>query len=254
MKSWNLENKKALVTGGSKGIGYAAVLQFLKLGAEVIFTARNEEEIKSVASDLQSQGFKVTGIKADVTNEEDTTRVRQLIEEKWQQLDILFNNAGVNIRKRTVDYTTEEYKHVLGINLIAQFELCRQLHPLLKASGKASVINNGSIAGQFDVTTGSPYGISKAGMIQLSKNLAVEWAPDGIRVNTVSPGFTVTPLTKPLFAKQEKIDAIIQRTPMKRVAEADEMASVISFLAMDHASFVTGQNITVDGGISASVF
>ena len=104
------------------------------------------------------------------------------------------------------------------------------------------------------MATGSPYGISKAGMIQLSKNLAVEWASDGIRVNTLSPGFTVTPLTKPLFAKQERIDAIIQRTPMKRVAEAEEMASVISFLAMDHSSFVTGQNITVDGGISASVF
>jgi len=128
------------------------------------------------------------------------------------------------------------------------------LYPLLKASGNASIINNGSIAGQFDVATGSPYGISKAGMIQLSKNLAVEWASDGIRVNTLSPGFTVTPLTKPLFAKQERIDAIIQRTPMKRVAEAEEMASVISFLAMDHSSFVTGQNITVDGGISASVF
>ena len=254
MKSWNLENKKALVTGGSKGIGYAAVLQFLKLGAEVIFTARNEDEIESVASDLQSQGFKVTGIKAEVTDEADTARVRKLIEEKWGRLDILFNNAGVNIRKKTVDYTTEEYKHVLGINLIAQFELCRQLYPILKASGNASVINNGSIAGQFDVATGSPYGMSKAGMIQLSKNLAVEWAPDGIRVNTVSPGFTATPLTKPLFAQQERIDAIIKRTPMKRVADPDEMASVISFLAMDHSSFVTGQNITVDGGISASVF
>ena len=254
MKSWNLENKNALVTGGSKGIGYSTMEQFLELGAAVIFTARNEEEIKAVESDLQARGYDVVGISADVSNEADRIKVKEKIEEKWGRLDILVNNAGVNIRKKTVDYTRDEYEYVLGINLIAQFELCQLLHPLLKASGNASVINNGSIAGQFDVGTGSPYGISKAGLIMLTKNLAVEWAPDGIRVNTVSPGFTATPLTKPLFAKEEKIEAILQRTPMKRVADPEEMASVFSFLAMDHASYITGQNITVDGGISASVF
>ncbi len=254
MKSWDLKDKKALITGGSKGIGYATMEQFLQLGAEVIFTARNEDEIKQVESDLQSKGYTVTGLQADVNSEKDRQKVKKLIEEKWGLLDILVNNAGVNIRKRTVDYTKEEFEYVLGINLIAQFELTRLLHPLLKASGNASIINNGSIAGRQDVATGSPYGMSKAGIIMMSKNLAVEWAPDKIRVNTVSPGFTATPLTKPLFAQQEKIEAIVTRTPMKRVAEPEEIASVFTFLAMDHASFITGQNITVDGGISASVF
>jgi len=97
MKSWNLENKKALVTGGSKGIGYSTVVQFLNLGAEVMFTARNEKEINSTESALKSHGFKVIGLKADVTNEQDTAKVRKLIEEKWGRLDILFNNAGVNL-------------------------------------------------------------------------------------------------------------------------------------------------------------
>ncbi|XOV91072.1 MAG: SDR family oxidoreductase [Bacteroidota bacterium] len=254
MKSWNLKNKKALITGGSKGIGYSTMLQFVELGAAVLFTARNEEEIQSVEADLKSRGYDVTGLKADVSKEDERQKVKELIEEKWGQLDILVNNAGVNIRKKTIDYTKEEFEYVLGINLIAQFELTRLLHPLLKASGNASVINNGSIAGRQDVATGSPYGMSKAGIIMMSRNLAVEWAPDGIRVNTVSPGFTATPLTKPLFADEARINAITKRTPMKRTADPDEMASVFSFLAMDHSSFITGQNITVDGGISVSVF
>lgn len=254
MKNWNLKGKKALITGGTKGIGYAITEQFLELGTDVIFTARNEDEIKKVATELESRNYHVVGLKADVNDEADRERVRALIKEKWGKLDVLVNNAGVNIGKRTVDYTKEEFEYVMGINLIAQFELSRLLHPLLQASGNASVINNGSIAGMLDVSTGSPYGMSKAGLIMLSRNLAVEWAPDGIRVNTVSPGFTATPLTKPLYDNGARMISIIQRIPMKRAADPDEIASVFSFLAMDHSSYLTGQNIIVDGGLSVSAF
>jgi len=254
MKNWNLKNKKALITGGTKGIGKATVEQFLELGAEVIFTSRNDEDIRALESDLQSKGYAVKGLKADVSNEIEIQVLVKLVSDKWGKLDVLVNNAGINIRKATNEYSKEEYGKVMDINLIAQFELSRLLYPLLKASENGSIINVASVAGQADVNTGSPYGMSKAGLIQLSRNLAVEWAQDNIRVNSVSPWFTETPLTQAVLQNDEKLDRIIERTPMKRVAQPEEMASVISFLAMDHSSYVSGQNIVVDGAMTASIF
>ncbi len=254
MKDWDLSHKKALITGGTKGIGRAAVEQFLKLGAEVIFTARNTKEITDLASSLENDGFKVEGIKADLAQHSEMLELKNQIERRWGKLDVLVNNAGMNIRKATIDYQAEEYHQVININLLAQLELCRLLYPLLRLSGQASIINVASVAGTADAGTGSPYGVSKAGLIQLSRSLAVEWAIDKIRVNSISPWFTATPLTESLLANDEKLDMIIDRTPMKRVASPHEMASVISFLAMDHSSYVSGQDIVVDGGMTASIF
>ena len=128
------------------------------------------------------------------------------------------------------------------------------LHPLLKKGKNPSVINVASVAALVDVRSGAPYGMSKAGLLQLTRNLAVEWAPEGIRVNAVSPWYTITPLTKEVLKQPDRIALIKTRTPMGRVAAASEMANAITFLAMDKASYITGQNITVDGGMSASAF
>jgi Tropinone reductase 1 len=252
MKNWNLENKKALITGGTKGIGRACLQTFLELGAEVVFTARTEGEIKALETELRNAGYaRVWGLRADLAEAADREHMRAWIEREWGSLDVLVNNAGINLRKATVAYSPEEYMRIFQINLISQFELSIALYPFLKNSGHASVINIASVAGLFDVRTGSPYGISKAGLIQMTRNLAVEWAPDGIRVNSVSPWYAETPLTQPVLENKERLDAILQRTPMGRVAQAEEMASVVAFFAMDHASYLTGQNLTVDGGLTA---
>lgn len=249
---WNLNSNCALITGGTKGIGKAAVLEFLELGAEVLFTSRTQKDIDLLLEELQKNGKKAHGLVADVSVPKDRQKVYDYIEKQWGKLDILVNNAGINIRKKANDYTEDEFRKVVEINLTAPFELSRNLHSLLKKSGKAKIVNVASSAAMQDVGTGTPYAMSKAGLLQQTRSLAVEWAKDRIRVNAVSPWFTVTPLTQGLLSENKRMDPIIKRTPLKRVAEASEMASIIAFLAMEKSSYITGQNIVADGGMSVN--
>lgn len=254
MSKWNLKNKKALVTGGSKGIGKAVVSELLELGAEVVFNARNDEVVKQVLDEFKGQGYPVHGLTVDVTNIDHRHRIVKWVKEQWGKLDILVNNAGINIRKPSKEYLSEEYWQVMETDLTAPFELSRELFELLKKSGKAAVVNVASIAGMMDAKTGAPYGMAKSGLIQLTRNLASEWAAPHIRVNAISPWFTQTPATEALLSNPDKLQQIVSRTPMGRVARDEEIAAAIAFLAMDKASFITGQNLVVDGGGTSSIF
>lgn len=249
---FTLKNYNVLITGGSKGIGKATVELFLKLGANVLFTARNQEAITSLENELRKEYQNVNGLVADATSTDDIEKVKKHIESTWGKLDVLVNNAGTNLRKPTIEYSEEEYQYVVDTNIKAPFMISKALYPLLQKSTYPSIVNLASIAGSLDVRTGSPYGISKAGLLQFTRNLAVEWADDNIRVNAVSPWFTETPLTEGLLKDTSKTSNVIARTPLKRVAQASEMASAIAFLAMPAASYITGQNIIVDGGMTAN--
>ncbi|MGO4913078.1 SDR family oxidoreductase [Leeuwenhoekiella sp. W20_SRS_FM14] len=249
---WNLDGKTALVTGGTKGIGKATVKELLSLGAKVIFTSRSQKDIDDFESELQEQSYICNGIVSDVSIEDDQDRLTDFVFERSGSLDILVNNAGINIRKDATHYEPEEYRKILEINLIAPFELTRKFYALLKRSGKASVINVASVAGSQDVKSGAPYAMSKSGLLQQTRSLASEWAEHNIRVNSVSPWYTRTPLTTEVLDNESRIAKIIERTPLNRIAEPEEMASAIAFLAMDKASYITGQNIIVDGGLSAN--
>jgi tropinone reductase I len=246
---WNLKGQTAVITGGSKGIGKATVLEFLKLGAEVLFTGRNADDILRLEDELTADGHKVKGMSADMTSTEDRQKIANWTANNWNAVTILVNNAGINIRKGATEYSEEEYRQVLDINLISPFALARELHPQLKKSGNAKVINVSSAAATQDVGTGTPYAMSKAGLLQQTRSLAVEWAGDRIRVNAVSPWYTRTPLTDSVLQGERK-EKIRSRTPMDRIAEPEEIASVIAFLAMDKSSFITGQNLVADGGMS----
>lgn len=254
MKPWTLAGRKALVTGGTKGIGKAIVNELLALGAEVLFTGRTVEDVQAREAEWQQQQFKAYGLAGDVTDMDHLAAVQKWLAGNWGYLDILVNNAGTTIRKPSTDFTTEEYRRVLDINLIAPFEWSRKLYPLLKQGNKAAIINISSVAGSLDAGTGAPYGMSKSGLNQLTRNLAGEWAKEGIRVNTVSPWYTFTPLTENQLAKPEVHDRIVARTPMRRIAQDEEMAGIVAFLAMDKASYITGQEIKVDGGGSIGLF
>lgn len=249
---FTLKNHIALITGGTKGIGKATVELFLELGATVIFTARSEKAVFELENKLKQKYPKIKGIVADVTIPADSYAVMSYILDHFEKLDVLVNNAGTNIRKPTIDYTLEEFQTVVNTNVTAPFNLSVKSFPLLIKSDYPSIINVASIAGRLDVRTGSPYGISKAGIIQLTRNLAVEWAENKIRVNAVSPWFTETPLTEGLLKDEIKLAKVVDRTPLKRVAQPAEIASAIAFLAMPAASYITGQNIVVDGGMSAN--
>jgi len=246
MTSWNLSGKKALVTGGTKGIGLAITQEFLDLGAEVLAIAR---DTKSIQGKLHNSANLFT-MDGDVTDRAFRQRLVEKITTNWGKLDVLVNNVGTNVRKKFVDYTEEEYRQLFETNLFSITEITRLMFPLLQKSGKASVINMASVAGTFDVLTGPPYGMTKAAIIQLTRHLAAEWAPFQIRVNSISPWYIETPLTAPVMSNPERMNMIIDRTPMKRVGQPEEVASLTAYLAMDKASYITGQNIMVDGGMS----
>ncbi len=251
MKEWNLKGKKALVTGGTKVIGLAIVEQFLELGAEVLFTSRNQTNIDRITEDLGGRGF-ISGQRADMSIHEDRLSILHTFKNEWGQLDILVKKAGINIRKSATNYTEVEYLKVLQVNLIGLFDLTRNLFPYLEKAKSSTVVNIASVAGTVDVNSGAPYGMAKGGLLQMTRSLAVEWARAGVRVNSVSPWYTKTPLIEPVLTNDEKMQKIINRTPMRRIAEPHEMASVVSFLAMDHSSYMTGQNVNVDGGMLAT--
>ena len=249
---WNLEGKTALITGGTKGIGRATVLEFAKLGAKVIFTARDGAAVTAFQQELGEMGYIASGMQGDVTSEDDQDKLTDFVFQRSGSLDILVNNAGMNIRKEAIMYEVEEYEQVINTNLIAPFELTRKFFSLLKRSGKASVINVASVAALQDVKSGAPYAMAKAGILQQTRSLASEWADKNIRVNAISPWYTETPLVKPIIDQKERYAKIVERTPLNRFAQPEEIASAIAFLAMDKASYITGQNITVDGGLSAN--
>jgi Tropinone reductase 1 len=248
--NWTLKGKKALVTGGTKGIGLAIVEEFLALGAEVFLVARNQQEVDNLVVTLQSRGSIVDGLAGDVSEGPVRTKIIETLTQRWGRLDILVNNVGTNVRRRFIEYNEEEYRRLFDINLFSLTEMCRLAHPLLAKGENASVINMASVAGSFDVQSGPPYGMTKAAIIQLSRHLAAEWAEYNIRVNSVSPWYIATPLTVPVLTKKDRLDKILARTPMNRVGQPAEVASAVAYLAMDHASYITGQDLKVDGGMS----
>ncbi|QIP16034.1 SDR family oxidoreductase [Spirosoma aureum] len=253
---WSLSGQRALVTGGTKGIGEAIVRQFLDLGAAVFIVARNNELLQKQLVEYRQQGHTVEGIAADVSQPGVAAQVIEAVQTKWNRLDILVNNAGTNIRKPTAEYSPTEYDYILNTNLRSAYELSQAGYPLLKvaengSSGQSKIIFVSSVSGLTHTSSGSLYGMTKAAMLQLTRNLAVEWAPDGIRVNAVAPWYIKTPLASPVLTNPEKLGGILKRTPMNRVGEPEEVASVVSFLSMPASGYVTGQIIAVDGGLMA---
>ena len=252
-KRWTLDGKIALVTGGTKGMGRAIVESFLSWGANVFFVARNADDIARVEGELKDHSKNCHGIQADVSRQADREEIVDFVNSQVQKLDILVNNVGTNIRKKTEDYTAEEFGLIMDTNFTSAFDLSKQLLPLLKASGKASVVFNSSVAGINHIRTGSVYGATKAAMIQLTKNLAVEWAEHGIRVNAVAPFYIKTPLVEQILANKDFLKEVLDRTPMRRVGEPHEVADLVTFLCMPAASYITGQSIAVDGGFTVNM-
>lgn len=250
---WTLKEKKALVTGGTKGIGAAITEELVSLGAEVLVVARNIENLEKFSSQEKFRG-KVTGISADVSRNEDFETIVNKIKEKWGFLDILINNAGVNIRKKTTDYSTEEFDKIFNTNLKSAFELSRLCYPLLKKSEQGNIVNISSVAGLTALRTGSIYAMTKAAINQLTKNLAVEFAPDKIRVNAVAPWYIDTPLARQVLENKDYLHEVLERTPMKRIGTPGEVAALVAFLCMPAAGFITGQTICADGGFSVYGF
>ena len=251
---WSLKGKKAFITGGTKGIGLAIVKEFLNIGAEVIFAARTASDVKNLEMEL-SRSFKdVKGIIADVSKPADREMLAEEIEKKWEHLDIFINNAGTNIRKKITEYSDDEVSFLIDTIYRSALDLSRKLYPMIRKSSQGNVIFISSVAGINHIRTGAVYGTAKAALIQLTKNLAVEWAPENIRVNTLAPWYIKTPLVEQVLKNKDFLAEIIKRTPMGRLGEPEEVSAIAAFLCMPAASFITGQCIAIDGGTSVNMF
>lgn len=251
---WNLNNKLAMVTGGTKGIGRAIAKEFLELGAQVIIIARKQDELSYLINEWQLQQLPVTGIAADMSKAVDRLKVVEQINNNWGKLDILVNNVGTNIRKKTTEYSEKEYQLLLNTNLTSTFHLCQLLYPALKQSQQGNIIQISSVSGLKHLRTGAIYGMTKAAMIQLTKNLSVEWANDNIRVNAIAPWYIRTPLADAVLQNNVYLNEVLNRTPMGRIGEPEEVAAAAAFLCMPAASYITGQCLAVDGGFSVFGF
>lgn len=251
--AWRLDGARALITGGSSGIGLAAAREFAALGAELILVARDPGKLADARDEILEAypGGKVETISADLCRDTDRREVAQSIR---GGLNILVNNAGANIRKKMSELSLEDYRQVQQTNQESCFEMCRLLYTNLASASPACVVNNASVAGLVHLRTGTPYGMSKAAMLQMTRNLAVEWAGDGIRVNAVAPWYIRTPLADQVLADEHYRKEVLQRTPMGRIGEVEECARAIAFLAMPASSFITGACLPVDGGFSVYGF
>lgn len=254
MDKWNLKNKKALITGSTKGIGKSIAEEFISLGADIFIVSRNQKDVENQIAEYSKNGRSVKGISADVSKKEDRLKLFNAIKDNWNSLDILVNNAGTNIRKKTTEYTDEDYRFLMSTNLDSAFDMCKLFHPLLKNSNQGNIINMASVAGQTALRTGAIYAMTKAAIIQLTKNLSIEWAPDNIRVNAVAPWFFKTTLNKAILEREDFYNDVMARTPMKRLGQVNEVASLVAFLAMPASSYITGQCISIDGGFTVYGF
>ncbi|PIA40439.1 hypothetical protein AQUCO_02500265v1 [Aquilegia coerulea] len=254
-KRWSLQGMTALVTGGSKGIGYATVEELAGLGAVVHTCARNETELNQALEKWTASGFRVTGSVCDVSVREQREKLMVEVSNIFNgKLNIFVSNVGTSILKPTTEYTAEDYSFVMATNFESCYHLCQLAHPLLKASGQGSIVFISSVAGLSGFLSGTLYSASKGAMNQLTKTLACEWAKDNIRINTIAPGFIRTPLVEEALKVEQYVQAFCSRTPLRRIGEASEVSSMVAYFCLPAASFITGQVICVDGGITVNGF
>jgi tropinone reductase I len=247
---WTLDGKTALVTGGTRGIGESIVELICNLKAKVIFVSRNENEVEKSVLKLKKDGKDAVGICTDISKKEGQEVILEYFNKTNSGLDILVNNVGTNIRKKAIDYSEDEIQKIFQTNLFSAFALSRGLYSLLCQAGHASIVNISSVSGITHLRTGTIYAMTKAALNQLTRNLAVEWAKDGIRVNAVVPWYINTPLAQTVLANKDYLQQVLERTPMNRIGLPEEVANVVAFLCMPASSYITGQCIPVDGGFS----
>ena len=246
---WRLDGYTALVTGASRGIGAAVLAELAELGAEVIGVARGAEALQASLEPLRSRGLSAYGVAADVREAEGRERALEEVRARWGRLDVLVNNVGSNLRKPTLQVSVQDWRALMDLNVTSAFALCQGCHPWLSSSGRGAVVNISSVSSQRAVRSSTAiYAMSKGALDNMTRFLAAEWAPQGVRVNSVSPWYINTPLARPVLDDPARRQAILAATPMGRVGEPVEVAAAVAFLCLPAASWITGVDLPVDGG------
>lgn len=251
MKAFDLSGKVALVTGGNGGIGLGMARGLAEAGAAVVIAGRNGSKNAAAVEDIQRAGGRAASVEVEVSDEASVKRMVQATLDRFQRVDILVANAGVNKRKPPQDYKSEEWREILEVNLTGPFFCAQAVYPHMKAQGGGKIIMTGSMTSIFGLPFAAAYGATKGGIVQLARSLATAWAADNIQVNAILPGFIDTDLTKQARRDVPGLhDRVTARTPAGRWGMPGDFSGIAVFLSSPASDFVTGTAIPVDGGYS----
>lgn len=242
-----LQGKTAIVTGGTRGIGLAIVRTFLQNGAAVALLGSRKETVDKALAALKSENaaWRVMGLAPDLTDFDAVRQAVETVREAFGTVDIMVNNAGISAREPLAEYRPEDFKKIMDLNVTAVFNGCKAVEPIMRAAGHGCIINTSSMVSLYGQPAGVGYPASKFAVNGLTKSLARELGPAGIRVNAVAPGVTRTDMVAAL--PKEMVERISAPIPLRRIGEPQEVANVFLFLASDLASYVTGAVVSVDG-------
>lgn len=247
----DLAGKVAVITGASRGIGAAIARGLAEFGATVVLSSRRQEGVDETAAELTGAGFQAAGIAAHVGDPEQLNALVNTVCDRYGGIDIVVNNAAVNPMFGPVaGADLGVLEKILTVNVKGPFELCRLAYPMMQARGGGAVINVSSIGGLRPEPMLGLYSVSKAALLSLTKVLAVEWAADGIRVNAICPGLVQTRFSAAIWQDEGILNSVLDRVPLGRLAQPEEIAPLAAFLAGNAAGYITGGVFTLDGGLT----
>ncbi|MFC2015050.1 SDR family NAD(P)-dependent oxidoreductase [Chloroflexota bacterium] len=250
ISEFSLEGKTAIVTGGKRGIGRAIALAIAESGADVVICSRTSKdgELETVAGEIQKLGRRSLALQADISRKADVNNLVQRTIDEFDKIDILVNNAAIYKQAPFLELSEEEWDETININLKGYYFCCQAAGKRMVKQGKGNIINLASTSAVKATIDDGVYSISKAGVVMLTKILALELASHNIRVNAIAPGWVNTIMTEPWFNDPDFLKQAVAETPLGRIADPDDMSGAALFLASDASSHMTGQTITVDGG------
>ena len=248
----SLHGKTALITGASRGLGRAMAVALAGAGATVALVSRDEAKLHEVAKAIREGGGRAEVFVADVSDEAQVARVRAEFAAKLgERLDILINNAGINLRKPITEFTLAEWNNVIGTNVTSVFLLCRAFVPMMKGRGYGRIINMTSMMSHISLPGRTAYSASKSALLGFNRALALELAGDQITVNGISPGVCDTEINAPLMQNPELRAQFLAKIPLGRWGQPSEIAGVALYLCSEEAGFITGTDVVIDGGWTA---
>ena len=248
MADKKLQGRVAVITGASKGLGKSMALALAEAGARVAVVSRGEEQLNAVARDIRAGGGEAEAFKADVSDEASVTALERAVYQRLGKVQILINNAGVNVRKSITEFTLDEWNYVIGTNMTAAFLMCRAFVPHMKGTGYGRILNLTSTMSHVSLPGRAAYSGSKAGLLGMTRSIALELAPEGVTVNGISPGPFATDMNTAITENAEVNAAFIANVPMGRWGKVEDVGKLAVYLCSDEASFITGTDILIDGG------
>ena len=251
MSDKKLSGKVAVITGASKGLGKVMALALADAGAQIALVSRDLEQLRAVANEVRARAAVAEVFVADVTDEDSVQEMAQAVSTRFSKVQILINNAGINIRKPVTDFTLAEWRRVLDTNLTGAFLMCRAFVPLMRGQGYGRILNMTSIMSHVALPGRSAYAASKTGLLGFTRALALELAAEQITVNGISPGPFATEMNTPIMQNPEANQMFLSRLPIGRWGRVEEVGQLAVYLCSEEAGFLTGTDVLIDGGWTA---